>query len=89
MITEEDVLQIAGLADLNIPQSELKAFTGSFNDILAYFDILDTLEIKGSLERPLVNVFREDIVSESLTQEDALKNSHEPEDGYIRAPKVV
>ena len=89
MITEEDVQQIAGLADLNIPQAELKAFTGSFNAILEYFDILDTLEIQGSLERPLSNVFMEDEVKESLSQDDALKNSHEPEEGYIRAPKVV
>ena len=89
MITEEDVIQIAGLADLSVPQSELTAFTGSFNSILEYFDILDTLEIEGSLERTLFNVFREDEVTESLPQEDALKNSHDPEDGYIRAPKVV
>ena len=57
--------------------------------ILEYFDILDTLEIEGSLERKLFNVFREDEVTESLSQEDALKNSHNPEEGYIRAPKVV
>ncbi|HJJ36071.1 MAG TPA: Asp-tRNA(Asn)/Glu-tRNA(Gln) amidotransferase subunit GatC [Methanocorpusculum sp.] len=89
MITEEDVKHIAGLADITVPESELPAFTKSFNDILAYFDILDTLEIEGSLERRLVNVFREDEPRESLSQEDALKNSHDPEDGYIRAPKVV
>lgn len=89
MITEEDVIQIAGLADLSVPQGELTAFTGSFNAILEYFDILDTLEIEGSLERKLFNVFREDEVTKSLSQEDALKNSHNPEEGYIRAPKVV
>lgn len=89
MITEDDVIQIAGLADLSVPSGELKAFTGSFNAILEYFDILDTLEIEGALERTRVNVFREDEVTPSLSQEDALKNSHNPEDGYIRAPKVV
>jgi len=89
MITEEDVKHIASLADITVPDGELPAFTKSFNDILAYFDILDTLKIEGNLERRLVNVFREDETRDSLSQEDALKNSHNPEDGYIRAPKVV
>lgn len=89
MITEEEVRHISALADITVPESELKSFTESFNAILGYFDILDTLEIEGKPERRLVNVFREDEPAESLSQEDALKNSHEPEDGYIRAPKVV
>lgn len=89
MITEDDVRHIASLADITVPESELPKFTESFNAILEYFDILDTLEIEGTLERRLVNVFREDEPQDSLTQVDALKNSHNPEDGYIRAPKVV
>ncbi len=89
MITEEDVTQIAVLADLSVPKEELAAFTGSFNAILEYFDILDTLEISEPLERTRVNVFREDEVTPSLPQEEVLKNSHNPEDGYIKAPKVV
>ena len=89
MITEEEVRHISALADIMVPENELKSFTESFNAILGYFDILDTLEIEGKLERRLVNVFREDEPTESLSQEDALKNSHDPEDGYIRAPKVI
>ncbi|MDO5844342.1 MAG: Asp-tRNA(Asn)/Glu-tRNA(Gln) amidotransferase subunit GatC [Methanocorpusculum sp.] len=89
MVKEEDVMHIAELADIGISAGELKKFTEQFNAILEYFDILDTLEIKEKLERPLVNVFREDEVIESITQEEALRNTHNPEDGYIRAPKVV
>lgn len=89
MVKEEDVMHIAELADIGISAGELKKFTEQFNAILEYFDILDTLEIKEELDRPLVNVFREDEVTESITQEEALRNTHDPEDGYIRAPKVV
>ncbi len=89
MITEEDVTNIAVLADISVPKEELTAFTGSFNAILEYFDILDTLEIDAPLERTRVNVFREDEVTPSLPQEEVLRNSHNPEDGYIKAPKVV
>lgn len=89
MVSEKDVLHIAELADIGITSAEIGEFTKQFNAILEYFDILDTLEIKEELERPLVNIFREDEVQSSLTQEEALRNSHSPEDGYIRAPKVV
>ncbi|MDO5846098.1 MAG: Asp-tRNA(Asn)/Glu-tRNA(Gln) amidotransferase subunit GatC [Methanocorpusculum sp.] len=89
MVNETDVLHIAELADIGIASGDLPEFTEQFNAILEYFDILDTLEADGPLARSLVNVFREDIAGESLPQEDALRNSHNPEDGYIRAPKVV
>ena len=89
MVKESDVLHIAELADIGISSSELGKFTEQFNAILEYFDILDTLEVTGPLERPLVNIFREDEVTPCICQEDALRNSHNPEDGYIRAQKVV
>lgn len=89
MINENDVLHIAELADISISSPELGKFTEQFNAILEYFDILDILEASEPLMRPLVNIFREDEVSSSISQDDALKNSHNPEDGYVRAPKVI
>ncbi|MDV0443416.1 Asp-tRNA(Asn)/Glu-tRNA(Gln) amidotransferase subunit GatC [Methanorbis rubei] len=89
MVSENDVLHIAELADIGIATAELGKFTEQFNAILEYFDILDTLEANDALERPLVNVFREDETRPSLSQEEVLRNSHNPEDGYIRAPKVI
>lgn len=89
MIKESDVLHMAELSDIGISSDELGKFTEQFNAILEYFDILDTLEASTPLERQLVNIFREDEVRPSISQEDALRNSHNPEDGYVRAPKVV
>lgn len=89
MVNEKDVIHIAELADISISATELPRFTEQFNAILEYFDTLDSLQITETLERRLVNVFREDEVRPSIPQDDALKNSHNPEEGYIRAPKVV
>ena len=89
MVSENDVLHIAELADIGIATSELGKFTEQFKAILEYCDMLDTLAAEDELDRPLVNVFREDELRPSLTQEEALVNSHKPEDGYIRAPKVI
>jgi aspartyl-tRNA(Asn)/glutamyl-tRNA(Gln) amidotransferase subunit C len=37
----------------------------------------------------LENVFREDVVHESLTNEDALANAPEAEDGCFKVPAVL
>jgi aspartyl-tRNA(Asn)/glutamyl-tRNA(Gln) amidotransferase subunit C len=39
-------------------------------------------------EPDLVNVMREDEVQEGLTQEEALANAPETEDGFFKGPKV-
>ena len=75
MVSENDVLHIAELADIGIAASELGRFTEQFNAILEYFDILDTLKVEDALERPLVNIFRDDTVRPSLSQEEALSFS--------------
>ncbi|HNY89573.1 MAG TPA: Asp-tRNA(Asn)/Glu-tRNA(Gln) amidotransferase subunit GatC, partial [Methanoregulaceae archaeon] len=41
MVSEKDVAHIAELADIGIEKEELAEFTGRFNEILDYFDILD------------------------------------------------
>jgi aspartyl-tRNA(Asn)/glutamyl-tRNA(Gln) amidotransferase subunit C len=89
MVSENDVLHIARLADIGIAMSELTEFTEQFNAILRYFDILDNLATDGELDCSLVNVFREDEVGTPLSQKEALANTHNPEDGYIRAPRVI
>lgn len=89
MVSENDVLHITELADISIATSELGKFTEQFNAILEYFDILDTLTADEELDHPRVNIFRDDEVRPSLSQEEALANSHNPENGYIRAPRVI
>ncbi|EHQ35674.1 Asp-tRNA(Asn)/Glu-tRNA(Gln) amidotransferase subunit GatC [Methanoplanus limicola] len=89
MVSDNEVESIANLADITIDKDKLKQFTTRFNDILEYFDILDRVEMKENTGFDLENVFRDDIVEESLTQEEALLNAGETEDGYIKAPKVM
>jgi aspartyl-tRNA(Asn)/glutamyl-tRNA(Gln) amidotransferase subunit C len=58
MIEEKDVEHIAMLADIGITKEELPGFTGQFNEILDYFDILDQVEMTGAWEQELANVFQ-------------------------------
>lgn len=89
MVTKEDVEHIAGLADIGIDTDELAAFTGQFNAILDYFDILDQVKGDGVITRDLSNVMREDIAEPSLPLEEVLKNAGGQENGYIKGPRVM
>jgi aspartyl-tRNA(Asn)/glutamyl-tRNA(Gln) amidotransferase subunit C len=89
MVSENDVEHIAELADIGISREELAEFTGQFNEILDYFDILDQVEAAVAWEQDLANIFREDEIEPSLTQEEVLSNAGETEDGFFRAPRVM
>ena len=89
MITERDVEHIAQLADIAISREELEEFTPRFNQILDYFDLLDQVEGTSGQEQDRFNIFREDIVEPSLTQEEVIAIAPESEDGFIKAPRVM
>ncbi|MCP1661906.1 MAG: Asp-tRNA(Asn)/Glu-tRNA(Gln) amidotransferase subunit GatC [Methanocalculus sp. MSAO_Arc1] len=89
MVSKEEVEHIAAIADIGIDDSELELFTSQFNEIIGYFDILDSIEEGLDSTQTRHNVFREDVPLPSLSQEDALLNSTDPEDGFIRAPRVI
>lgn len=89
MVSEHDVEHIAELADIGISREELAEFTGQFNEILDYFDILDQVEAAVAFDQDLANVFREDEIEPSLSQEEVLSNARETEDGFFRAPRVM
>jgi aspartyl-tRNA(Asn)/glutamyl-tRNA(Gln) amidotransferase subunit C len=89
MVSERDVLHIAELADIGIDKEELTEFTGRFNEILDYFDILDQVSAGETREADLVNIFREDLVESPLPEEEVLANTREKEDGFFRAPRVM
>jgi aspartyl-tRNA(Asn)/glutamyl-tRNA(Gln) amidotransferase subunit C len=83
----EEVRHVADLARVGLDDEEVERFTDQFADILDYFE---TLEAVPEVEREtdLVNVMREDEVRDSLSQEEALANAPETEDGYFKGPNV-
>ncbi|MCX6689391.1 MAG: Asp-tRNA(Asn)/Glu-tRNA(Gln) amidotransferase subunit GatC, partial [Methanoregula sp.] len=77
------------LADIGINTDELGTFTGQFNAILDYFDLLDRVKGDAVVTRDLTNVMREDEITPSLSRDDILTNAGAHEDGFIRAPRVM
>ncbi|MFZ1126674.1 Asp-tRNA(Asn)/Glu-tRNA(Gln) amidotransferase subunit GatC [Methanoregula sp.] len=89
MVTEKDVEHIGELADIGIDTAELATFTGQFNAIVDYFDVLDRVQGNGTVARDLYNVLRDDVVETSLSQDEATRNAGAREDGFIKAPRVM
>lgn len=92
-ITVKDVQHVARLARLQLSPEEEATFTEQMNAILQYaekLNELDTENVKPTTHVLQVsNVMREDVVKESLTQEDALLNAPEDEDGQFKVPAVL
>ncbi|AET63691.1 Asp-tRNA(Asn)/Glu-tRNA(Gln) amidotransferase subunit GatC [Methanothrix harundinacea] len=93
MITGEDVDHISWLASIKVSEVEREGFVASFNSVLDYFhqlDELDTEDVEPTYRVvDLTNVFREDVVGESLSSEEALSNAPRTENGYFKSPRIV
>jgi aspartyl-tRNA(Asn)/glutamyl-tRNA(Gln) amidotransferase subunit C len=86
-VDDEEVRHVASLARIDLDEAEIERFTEQFGDILEYFEALeDVPEVES--EADLTNVMRPDEVEESLSQEEALRNAPETDDGYFKGPNV-
>jgi len=86
-VDPEEVRHVASLARVDLDDEAADEFAEQFADILEYFETLDEVpEVEA--EPDLVNVMREDEVHDGLTQEEALRNAEETEDGYFKGPNV-
>lgn len=92
-ITVKDVQHVAKLARLQLSPEEEATFTEQMNAILQYaekLNELDTENVKPTTHVLQVsNVMRDDVVKESLSQEEALLNAPEAEEGHFKVPAVL
>lgn len=92
-ISEETVDHIAHLARLRFEGADKVAIKQDLENIVAFMGKLSELPTDGV--EPLVfmsdeiNVLREDVVMDTLTQKDALKNGPKTDSDYFRIPKVL
>jgi len=86
-VDPEEVRHVASLARVDLDDEAADAFAEQFADILEYFETLDEVP-EVDAEPELVNVMREDEVREGLSQDEALRNAAETEDGYFKGPNV-
>jgi aspartyl-tRNA(Asn)/glutamyl-tRNA(Gln) amidotransferase subunit C len=91
-ISREDVLHVAELARLEIPEDEVERVREQLGAILeavgkvSELDLADVEPTSHPLD--LVNAWGEDEPRPSLPREEALANAPDPADGSFRVPAV-
>lgn len=92
-LTPQEVLHIARLARISLTPADVDRFTAQLSGILDHFAALSAVDTEGveptAHPLPLSNVMRADIVAPSLSQDDALANAPEREDGFLRVRAVL
>lgn len=93
MLTKEQVEYVAMLARLELNEEEKEKYAAELSGILAHMEQLnqlDTSQVPSTAQvLPLNNVFREDKVGPHLSNDEALQNAPESEDGSFRVPKII
>lgn len=87
----DDVRHVASLAHVELSEDEVMEYVDEFNEVLGYFDRLDDVAEDAETDEgsaDLSNVVRADEVDDGLTQDEALSNASETEEGYVRGPRV-
>jgi aspartyl-tRNA(Asn)/glutamyl-tRNA(Gln) amidotransferase subunit C len=92
-ITPQEVEHVARLARLELSEPEKERMRAQLDSVLSYIDKLNELDTSAveatSHVLPLTNVFREDEVRPSLSQEEALANAPDRHDHLFRVPKIL
>lgn len=92
MIKREDIIKVARLARLNIPDEEIDSITEEMKKIIEFANTVNDAVENDDLEdfddiNGIENAYHEDIIIESMDRELILKNRDGGEDGYFFIPK--
>lgn len=92
-IGRDDVARLADLARIQLTDEEIDRFAGEFDSIM---DAVASVSEVATEDVPatshpiaMTNVFREDVVANTLTQEQALAGAPEAQDGRFAVPQIL
>ena len=87
---EIDILRLAKLAKLSIPEDKIEEFGKKMEDIIQMVENLPDLDTEGSLVDPTDTMeLRKDEVQPSFPRDEMLQNAPYTAAGCILIPKVV
>ena len=93
VVSKEEILHIAKLADLNIKDDEIDEYAKNLQDILNFVEVLNNVDTENVEESIGVanntNVFRKDEIKVFKDREALLQNAPEKEDNMFKIPKVI
>ncbi|MBT5470128.1 MAG: Asp-tRNA(Asn)/Glu-tRNA(Gln) amidotransferase subunit GatC [Nitrospina sp.] len=88
-----DIEHVAKLARLKLTDAEKEKFSNQMGTIIEYIEKLSELDTKNVEPTAHVlglnNVFREDVPTEPLTQQDPINDSPAHSKGHYEVPKIL
>jgi len=88
-----DIEKVARLARLELSEDEKETFGNQMEQILTYMEQLNGIDTTGveptSHAIPIDNVFRDDDVKPSFSQEEVLVIAPDGEDGHFKVPRII
>lgn len=85
--------KMAKIAHLQLDETQKAEFSAQIGAILDDFSIISEVNVDGVKSTThgieLLNMYREDKASPSLSQQDALKSANQSEDGFFKAPRII
>jgi aspartyl-tRNA(Asn)/glutamyl-tRNA(Gln) amidotransferase subunit C len=92
-LSEHDVRHVAMLARLALTDSEVEEMRDDLNSILGHIDEIQRLDLEGvepmAHAIAVTNVTREDVVVAPLSQEEAICNAPQAENGAFVIPAIT
>jgi aspartyl-tRNA(Asn)/glutamyl-tRNA(Gln) amidotransferase subunit C len=92
-ISRDEVARLAQLARLALTDAELNSFAGQLGAILGYVSQVQSVDVTdvAPTGNPLteVNVTRQDVVEDCLTQEQALAAAPAADEGRFAVPRIL
>ena len=92
IISDETIEYVGILAKLELSEQEKQKAKSDMGRMLDYIDKLGELDTSGvepmSHVFPVENVFREDVVTNTDTREELLKNAPQQKDGMFMVPRT-
>ncbi|GAA1332768.1 Asp-tRNA(Asn)/Glu-tRNA(Gln) amidotransferase subunit GatC [Brachybacterium rhamnosum] len=92
-IGRDDVARLADLARIQLTDEEVDRLSGEFDaimDAVASVSEVATADVPATSHPiPMTNVYREDVVTDTLTQEQALAAAPQAEDGRFAVPQIL
>ena len=92
-ITTDEVKYVANLAKLYVDETEAEKLTGEMESIINFANMLSEIDTKNiaptNHAMKIQNVFREDVVKDTLPVEDVISNAKETSFEQVKVPKVV
>lgn len=92
-ITKKDIEHAALLARLELSENEKALYTSQMGSILKYVENLSSVNTQGieptTHAVPMAKALRDDVATNSISNDDALLNAPEKGKGCFKVPRII